>query len=55
MDTLFELLRKKSAGNSVREPLHGHLFFKEQQSVDEFVESAPYRRTSIKVYFQVSV
>ena len=29
--------------------------FKEQQSVDEFVESAPSRRTSTKVYFQVSV
>ena len=29
--------------------------FKEHQSVDEFVESAPSRRTSTKVYFQVSV
>ena len=43
-------------GKSVREPLLGHLFFffKEQKSVDEFVESAPCRQTSIKVYFQVS-
>jgi len=50
MDALFGLPRKKSAGKSVRELVHGHLFFKEQQSVDEFVESAPSRRTSLKVH-----
>lgn len=53
MDALFGLPRKKSAGKSVREPVHGHLFFKEQQSVDEFVESAPSRRTSLKVHYHI--
>ena len=40
MDALFGLPRKKSAGKSFRNPLHGHIFFGNQQSVDEFVESA---------------
>ena len=40
MDALFGLPRKKSAGKSYREPLHGHLFFRNQSAVDEFVASA---------------
>ena len=53
MDALFGLPRKKSAGKSVKEPVHGHLFFKEQQSVDEFVESATSRRASLNVYYHI--
>ena len=42
MDALFGLPRKKSAGKSVREPLHGlFFFFKEQQSVDELLKVLP--------------
>lgn len=37
MDGLFGLPRKKSAGRSHREPLHGHLWFSNQTEVDEFV------------------
>ena len=41
MDALFGLPRKRSAGLSHRDPLHGELFFYEQSSVDQFVaESA---------------
>ena len=40
MDALFGLPRKKSAGNSYREAIHGHLFFGEQAVVDEYVASA---------------
>ncbi len=38
MDALFGLPRKKSAGVSYRAPLHADLFFKDQLSVDEFVD-----------------
>ena len=41
MDALFGLPRKKSAGKSFRQPLHGVLFFDNQDEVDAFVESAP--------------
>jgi len=41
MDALFGLPRKKSAGKSFRQPLHGMLFFDDQDEVDAFVESAP--------------
>ena len=41
MDALFGLPRKKSAGRSFREAIHGHLFFGDQSAVDEFVASAP--------------
>lgn len=37
MDALFGLPRKKSAGKSFRSALHSHIFFGNQQSVDEFV------------------
>ena len=36
---LFGLPRKKSAGLSYRPPLHGDIFFADQSSVDEFVQS----------------
>jgi len=37
MDALFGLPRKKAAGESLRLPLHGHLFFEDQGLVDEYV------------------
>lgn len=37
MDALFGLPRKKAAGQSYREPLHGKLCFHDQLAVDEFV------------------
>lgn len=37
MDALFGLPRKKSAGCSYRDPLHGQLFFAQQNLVDEYV------------------
>ena len=37
---LFGLPRKKSAGESVRSPLHGDLFFCGQAEVDDFVVNA---------------
>ena len=40
MDGLFGLPRKKSAGSSFRDAIHGHLFFGEQIVVDEYVASA---------------
>lgn len=40
MDGLFGLPRKKSAGSSFRDAIHGHLFFGEQAVVDEYVASA---------------
>ena len=40
MDGLFGLPRKKSAGSSFRDAIHGHLFFGEQVVVDEYVASA---------------
>ena len=39
MDALFGLPRKKAAGVSHREALHGHLFFGNQAAVDEYVAS----------------
>ena len=38
-DALFGLPRKKSAGKSHRDPLHGHIFFGNQNDVDEHVSS----------------
>ena len=49
MDALFGLPRKKSAGRSFREPLHGHLFFGDQNAVDEYVATAPKGRKVEKV------
>ena len=40
MDGLFGLPRKKSAGSSFRDAIHGHLFFGEQAVVGEYVASA---------------
>ncbi len=40
LDALFGLPRKKSAGNSYRPPLHGHLSFIDQAEVDEYVASS---------------
>ncbi|CAI8049128.1 hypothetical protein GBAR_LOCUS27057, partial [Geodia barretti] len=49
MDALFGLPRKKSAGQSHRDPLHGHIFFKDQPSVDEHVASSSRRNACDKV------
>ena len=43
MDALFGLPRKKSAGISFREAIHGHLFFGQQERVDEHVALATLR------------
>lgn len=40
MDALFGLPRKRAAGKSFRDPLHGDLFFGNQSSVDEYVSSS---------------
>ena len=40
MDALFGLPRKKAAGTSFRDPIHGHLFFGKQERVDDFVAMA---------------
>ena len=48
MDALFGLPRKKAAGQSVREPIHGHLLFGDQASADEFVSvSAPAKQSKV--------
>ena len=39
LDALFGLPRKKSAGKSFRDAVHGNLFFCNQGSVDEFVNN----------------
>ena len=49
MDALFGLPRKKSAGQSHRDPLHGHIFFKDQPSVDEHVANSSRRNACDKV------
>ena len=41
MDALFGLPRRKAAGTSYRQALHGSLFFQDQGDVDKFVKSAP--------------
>ena len=40
MDAIFGLPRKKSAGDSVRAPLHGHIYFHDQAVVNERIESS---------------
>ena len=52
MDGLFGLPRKKSAGESFRDAIHGHLFFGEQTLVDEYVAlaSASVKHRKPKVY-----
>ena len=40
------LPRKKAAGQSFRDAIHGHLLFENQASVDEFVSaSAPFKHS----------
>lgn len=51
MDALFGLPRKKSAGISYRESLHGDLFFGSQASVDEFVSSSTNEPKTPKVFY----
>ena len=46
MDALFGLPRKKSAGTSYRDPLHGELFFCRQSPVDLFVEESAMSKKS---------
>ena len=43
IDALFGLPRKKSGGNSFRDAIHGHLFFAQQERVDEHVAMASLR------------
>ncbi len=47
MDALFGLPRKKSAGISHRDPLHGTLFFGDQAAVDEYVAAYKMPRKTI--------
>lgn len=49
MDALFGLPRKKSAGVSYREALHGNLFFCDQVALDQFVSGAPKPKAQAKV------
>ena len=44
MDALFGLPRKKAAGKSFRDAIHGHLLFGNQSLVDEFVASVKSKR-----------
>ena len=51
MDALFGLPRKKSAGISFRDAIHGHLFFGQQERVDDYVVLASLRnKKEPKVY-----
>lgn len=54
MDALFGLPRKKAAGQSYREPLHGNLCFHDQSAVDEFVaqskQSKPVKNVILYLY-----
>lgn len=52
MDALFGLPRKKSAGQSFKDPVHGDLFFQDQQAVDEYISSLPSGRKADKVYYR---
>ena len=47
LDALFGLPRKKSAGTSHRDALHGDLFFCDQAAVDEYVVSYEMRTNKI--------
>ena len=47
MDALFGLPRKKPAGSSVRDPLHGSRFFYNQDEVDKFVQSQDSSGTTV--------
>ncbi|XP_028417790.1 uncharacterized protein LOC114542444 isoform X2 [Dendronephthya gigantea] len=47
-DALFGLPRKKSAGCSVREPLHRENIFNNQKEVDHYIENYPRKQSSQK-------
>ena len=47
MDALYGPPRKKAAGVSYREPLHGDLFFNNQSAVDQFVVENSEQSTSM--------
>lgn len=49
LDALFGLPRKKSAGTSVRQPIHGDIFFCDQSGVDEFVNNSQPVKAPAKV------
>ena len=49
LDALFGLPRKRSAGFSYRESLHGSLYFLEQSSIDEFVSKRPHSKQVVQV------
>ena len=49
LDALFGLPRKKSAGTSVRQPVHGTIFFCEQEGVDEYVAHSQTIKINTKV------
>ena len=51
MDALFGLPRKKAAGTSCREALHGQQFFENQEAVDEYA----YLHTSDRTKSQVKI
>ena len=57
MDGLFGLPRKKSAGCSHRESLHGHLWFSDQSEVDEFVAQSQHTkgRNDVRNYFVIAM
>ena len=40
IDALFGLPRRKNAGRTHREPIQGHLWFLDQKSVDDFVDTS---------------
>lgn len=52
MDALFGLPRKKSAGQSYRDPVNGHLLFYNQATVDEYVSTY---QTSKQVHQEVKL
>ena len=53
MDALFGLPRKKSAGTSYQDPLHGNLFFCNQSAVDQFVtdNQQPKPTSNVSTFF----
>ena len=57
MDALFGLPRKKSAGTSYHDPLHGNLFFSDQSAVDQFVAESqqPKPTSNVSSFFQVII
>ena len=49
MDAVFGLPRRKKAGVSYRKPLHGQLFFADQEKVDNFVSVAQKSNVHVEV------